>query len=80
MVKIFYDAFKNKEHEKYSLFCDEDIEWIIMDGMSNGGRYVGLKAIVEDYFPHMLKFFTEFHAVTEKFLDAIDHVIVIGRY
>lgn len=80
LVKNFYDAFKNKEPEKYPLFCDKDIEWITMDGMPNGGLYVGLKAIFEDYFPIMLKNFKEFHVVTEKFLDAIDHVIVIGRY
>lgn len=80
LVKDFYGAFKNKESQKYPLFCDEKIEWITMDGMPYGGRYVGLDAIFKDYFPNMLKNFTEFHAVTEKFLDAIDHVVVIGRY
>ncbi len=80
LVKKFYDAFKNKDSEKYPLFCDENIEWITMDGMPNGGRYIGLKAIFEDYFPLLLNHFAEFHAITEKFLDAIDHVIVIGRY
>jgi ketosteroid isomerase-like protein len=80
LIRKFYDAFKNKESEKYPLFCDENIEWITMDGMPNGGIYVGLKAIFDDYFPCMLKNFSEFHVFTEKFLDAVDHVIVIGRY
>jgi len=80
LIKKFYDAFKNKDIEKYPLFCDEKIEWITMDGMPNGGRYVGLEAIFGDYFPGMLKNFSEFHAVTEQFLDAADNVIVIGRY
>ncbi|MBS3922292.1 MAG: nuclear transport factor 2 family protein [Nitrosarchaeum sp.] len=80
LIKKLYDAFKNKDTEKYPVLCDENIEWITMDGMPNGGRYVGLKAIFGDYFPGMLKNFSEFHAVTEQFLDSTDHVIVIGRY
>ena len=64
----------------YPQLCDEKIEWITLEGMPHGGKYVGLKAIFEDYFPHMLKNFTEFHAIPETFLESKDHVVVIGRY
>ena len=37
--------------------------------MPNGGTYVGVKAVFEDYFPKMLSNFKEFHAIPERFLD-----------
>jgi uncharacterized protein len=51
-----------------------------MYGMPNGGKYVGVKAIFEDYFPNMLSNFKEFHANPEEFLESKDNVIVLGRY
>ncbi|MEX2191783.1 MAG: nuclear transport factor 2 family protein [Nitrosarchaeum sp.] len=80
LVKKFYNAFKNQDTQMYPQLCDEKMEWITLDGMPHGGRYVGLKAIFEDYFPHMLENFTEFHAIPETFLESNDHVVVIGRY
>src|SRR3989338_495508 len=80
LIKKFYEAFKNQDTQMYPQLCDEKIEWITLEGMPYGGKYVGLKAIFEDYFPHMLKNFTEFHAIPETFLESDDHVIVVGRY
>ena len=80
LVKKFYNAFKNQDTQLYPQLCDEKIEWITLEGMPHGGKYVGLKAIFDDYFPHMLKNFTEFHAIPETFLESNDHVVVIGRY
>lgn len=80
LVKKFYNAFKNQDTQMYPQLCDEKIEWITLEGMPHGGRYVGLKAIFEDYFPHVLENFTEFHAIPETFLESNDHVVVIGRY
>ncbi len=79
LVKDFYDSFRNKD-QVYSSFCQDDIEWIAMDGMPNGGRYVGLKSVFEEYFPNMLSNFEEFHAEPTEFLCIDDKVIVFGRY
>jgi len=80
LIKKFYNAFKNNDEKTYLELCNENIEWITMEGMPNGGKYVGKKEVFENYFPHMLKNFTEFHAIPETFLESDDHVIVVGRY
>lgn len=79
LVKDFYDSFKNKD-QVYRSFCQDNIEWITMDGMPNGGRYVGLESVFEEYFPKMLSNFEEFHANPTEFLCIDDKVIVFGRY
>jgi len=79
LIKNFYNSLKNKEN-RYLDFCHENIVWETMDGMPNGGKYVGVKAVFEEYFPKMLSNFKEFHAVPEQFLDFTDHVVVIGKY
>jgi uncharacterized protein len=79
LVKDFYVSFKNKDQD-YRLFCQDNIEWITMDGMPNGGRYVGIKSVFEEYFPRMLSDFEKFDANPTEFLCIADRVIVFGRY
>ncbi|MFQ5497304.1 MAG: nuclear transport factor 2 family protein [Nitrosopumilus sp.] len=80
LIKKFYAAFKNNDTQTYRHLCDENIEWITLEGMPYGGKYIGIKSIFEDYFPNMLSNFTEFYAIPETFLESEDHVTVIGRY
>lgn len=80
LIKKFYVAFKNKDMKIINQVCDESIEWNTLKGMPHGGKYVGLKAIFEDYFPNMLSNFEEFHAIPDQYLESKDHVTVIGRY
>ena len=80
MIRKFYDAFKNKDMIVIDQLCYENIEWNTLKGMPHGGKYVGLKAIFEDYFPSMLSNFDEFHAVPNEYLESKDHVTVIGKY
>ena len=79
LIKDFYDSFKNKDHV-YRSFCLDNVEWITMDGMPNGGRYIGIKSVFEEYFPKMLSNFEEFHANPTEFLCVDDKVIVFGQY
>jgi len=79
LVRDFYDSFINKD-QVYRNFCQDDIEWVTMDGMPNGGRYVGLKSVFEEYFPKMLSNFEEFHAYPTEFLCIDNKVIGLGRY
>ncbi len=80
LVKDFYNSFKKNKDQDYRSFCHDNIEWITMDGMPNGGRYVGLKSVFEEYFPKMLSNFEEFHANPTEFLCIDDRVIVLGSY
>ena len=79
LVKDFYNSFKNKD-QVYRSLCQDSIEWITMDGMPNGGKYIGRKSVFEEYFPRMLSNFEEFHANPTKFLCVDDEVIVFGEY
>jgi len=80
LIKEFYIAFKNKDMQIISQICDKSIEWNTLKGMPHGGKYVGLKATFEDYFPNMLSHFKEFHALPEEYIESEDHVTVIGKY
>ena len=80
LIKKFYNAFKNKDYKTYLSLCDENIQWITLYGMPNGGKYVGVKEIFEGYFPKMLSNFKEFHAIPEEYLESKDGIVVIGRY
>ena len=66
LIKGFYDSFKNKDLI-YDKFCQDNIEWITMDGMPNGGRYVGLKSVFEEYFPKMLSILKNFMRIQPSF-------------
>jgi ketosteroid isomerase-like protein len=80
LIRKFYDAFKNKDMKVIDQICDEKIEWNTLKGMPHGGKYIGLKAIFEDYFPNMLSNFDKFHAIPQEYLESKDHVVVIGKY
>ncbi len=80
LIKKFYDAFANKDMQIINQVCDKSIEWNTLKGMPHGGKYVGLKAIFEDYFQNMLSNFIEFHAIPEEYIESKYHVTVIGKY
>lgn len=79
LIKAFYTSFQTKDPD-HSIFCHDDIEWMAMDGMPNGGVYVGIKSVFGDYFPKMLSNFKEFHANPIEFLCIDNRVIVFGYY
>lgn len=80
LIKKFYFAFKNKDEKAYLELCNENIEWITMDEMPNGGTYIGKKQVFGNYFPNMLSHFKEFHAIPEQISELGNHVMVTGRY
>ena len=43
LMRQFYITFKNKDELTYLKLCDDNIEWIITEGMPNGGIYKGKK-------------------------------------
>lgn len=80
IVKRLYIAFKNKDQKTCLDLCDENIEWITMDEMPNGGTFVGKTEVFCNYFPKMLANFKEFHAVPEQIITLNNHIMVVGRY
>jgi len=80
LIKQFYVAFKNHDKETYLKLCDKNIEWQTAEGMPNGGNYIGVEEVFENYFPNMLKNFKEFHAIPEQILDLKEHIMVTGKY
>ena len=80
IIQNFYQAFKDHKKQEYLDACDEKIEWNVLEGFPNGGKYVGKNAVFEEYFPKMLSNFTEFHAISEEFLSFDEKVIVLGEY
>ncbi len=81
LVKEFYLQFKNQSKQWYMDLIDDDVEWINMEFMPNGGKYIGKSDVFEKYFPAMLSNFKEFHAIADEYLDAgNDSVLVLGSY
>ncbi|MDE2588076.1 MAG: nuclear transport factor 2 family protein [Patescibacteria group bacterium] len=80
LINNFYNYFKTQDTKSYLQLCDDDIEWITMKNVPNGGTYVGKKEVFEEYFPKLLSNFKEFHAMPEEFLDTGEKVVVLGKY
>ncbi len=81
LVKEFYLQFKNQSKQSYMDLIDDNVEWITMEHMPNGGKYIGKSDVFERYFPAMLSNFKEFHAIADEYLDmGNDSVLVLGSY
>lgn len=80
IIKTFYESFKKKDKQTSLQLCDDKIEWVSMEGMPSGGKYIGKNIVFDNYFPNMLSNFKEFHAEPKEFLSVEDVVIVFGRY
>lgn len=80
LIKKFYKLFALPDKQAYLELCHDNVEWHVLDGMPNGGKYMGKKQVFDEYFPKLFANFIEFHAVAEEFLAAKNQVIVFGRY
>jgi ketosteroid isomerase-like protein len=81
LIREFYLQFKNQNKQSYMNLIDDNVEWIAMEYMPNGGKHVGKSDVFERYFPAMLSNFKEFHAIADEYLDIEnDNVLVLGRY
>ncbi len=81
LVKEFYLQFRNQSKQSYMDLIDDNVEWITMEYMPNGGKYIGKSDVFEKYFPAMLSNFKEFHASADEYLSMEnDNVLVLGSY
>ena len=81
IVKRSYDAFARGDLDGVLGDMDPDIEWHQAQGLPHGGYYRGLDEVRRNIFdPLDTEWWDAFTATPEEFLDAGEHVVVIGRY
>ena len=76
-----YEAFARGDLDAVVADMDEAIEWHQAQGLPHGGLYRGLPEVRRAIFdPLDEEWWDEFAADAHEFLDAGDHVVVVGRY
>ncbi|PSM48435.1 ketosteroid isomerase [Chroococcidiopsis sp. CCALA 051] len=55
-------------------------EWLITESFPAGGRYVGLPAIFEKFFPQLHSYFSEWESKVSEMLDAGNCIVALGHY
>jgi uncharacterized protein len=81
IVKRSYDAFARGDMDGVLGDMDPDIEWHQAQGLPHGGYYRGLDEVRRNIFdPLDAEWWDGFTATPHEFLDAGEHVVVLGRY
>jgi uncharacterized protein len=80
-VRRAYDAFNRKDIPAVLALYDPQIEWIEAGGgRSPAGTFRGPQSVANDVFATVPKNFDDFRAQPEQFIDAGEHVVVVGRF
>jgi ketosteroid isomerase-like protein len=81
IVMRSYDAFARGDMDGVLGDMDPDIEWHQAQGLPHGGYYRGLDEVRRNIFePLDTEWWDDFSATPDEFLDAGEHVVVLGRY
>lgn len=81
IVQSGYEAFNRQDIPSVLALYDEQIEWVEGGGgRAPSGTFRGPQAVGKDVFATVPANFDEFRADPEQFIDAGDHVVVIGRF
>jgi uncharacterized protein len=76
-----YEAFARGELDAVLADLDPEIEWQQAQGLPHGGTYRGIDAVRRSIFePLEAEWWETFAAEPSDFLDAGEHVVVLGRY
>lgn len=77
-----YEAFNRGDIDAVTSLMDENIEWQEADveGLPIRGTHHGPEAVANNVFQTAVESWEDFGAVAEEFLDAGDHVLVLGRF
>ena len=76
-----YAAFARGDMDAVTADMEETIVWEQAQGLPHGGTYHGLGAVREAIFdPLDEEWWDDFSADPDEFLDAGEHVLVLGRY
>ena len=80
-VRRGYDAFNRKDIAAVLDLYDPQIEWIEGGGgRSPAGTFRGPQSVANEVFATVPQNFEEFRAEPERFIDAGEHVVVVGRF
>ena len=80
-VRSAYDAFNRKDIPAVLAAYDPQIEWIEAGGgRSPAGTFRGSQSVAIDVFATVPQNFDDFRAEPEQFIDAGEHVVVVGRF
>jgi len=81
LVRSGYDAFNRKDIAAVLALYDPQIEWIEAGGgRSAAGTYRGPQSVANEVFALVPRNFDDFRAEPERFIDAVGHVVVVGRF
>jgi ketosteroid isomerase-like protein len=81
MVRAAYEAFNRQDIPAVLATYDPSIEWTEGGGgRAPAGTFRGPEAVAQEVFALVPRSFTEFRADPERFIDAGEHVVVIGRF
>ncbi len=81
-VREGYEAFNRQEIPNVLERFDPQIEWTEPGGAAAApsGTYRGAQAVAEKVFSLVPEHFEELHPQPEQFIDAGDHIVVVGRF
>lgn len=75
-----YEAFNRGDIDTVLGLMDENIEWHEPEVAPYGGTHRGPEQVVQNVFQPVVEDYDDFQVVTEKLLDADDHVVALGRF
>jgi uncharacterized protein len=80
-IRSGYDAFNRKDIPAVLALYDSQIEWIEAGGgRAPAGTYRGSQTVATEVFAAVAQNFDDFRAEPEQFIDAGEHVVVVGRF
>jgi ketosteroid isomerase-like protein len=80
-VRDGYDAFNRKDLSAVLALYDPQIEWIEAGGgRAPAGTFRGPQSVASEVFAKVPQNFDDFRADPEQFIDAGEHVVVVGRF
>jgi ketosteroid isomerase-like protein len=79
-IQRAYEAFNRQDIPGVLAVFDPQIEWVDQGGgRAPAGTFHGPQSVANDVFSIIPQNFDEFRADAEEFIDAGDHVVVVGR-
>ena len=81
VIRSGYESFNRKDIAAVLELYDPRIEWIEPGGgRSPAGTYRGPQNVASEAFASVPQNFDDFRVEPEQFIDAVGHVVVVGRF
>jgi len=80
-VRQVYDAFNRGDIPAVLAAFDQDIEWHEPGGgQAAQGTYRGAQSVANEVFASVPATFENFQGAPDQFIDAGEHIVVVGRF